>query len=114
MGARMLLLGTSLVTSIVGSTLIRRRKKPDNKLNSFVGNWVYYRRNQTGQVYVTVTDDLQLYIQNKLQPTTVIDCTAERLTLIDSMGYHIVFEQKDKHIAFYDETEGTSFQLIEC
>jgi hypothetical protein len=30
------------------------------------------------------------------------------------MGYSIVFEQKDKHIAFYDETEGTSFQLIEC
>ncbi|WP_414841960.1 DUF4828 domain-containing protein [Enterococcus saccharolyticus] len=114
MNARVLLLGISLVTGIVGSTLIRRKKTTDSKQHPFVGSWVYLRQNKKGKVYVTVTTDLQLYIQNKLQPTTVLDYSTERLALIDSMGYHIVFEKKDEHVNFYDETEDTSFPLIEC
>lgn len=106
---RMFILGASLFTGIIGSVLIHR-KKTEVKKQVFIGNWMYYDKHKR-PIKLTVTKDLQVHIQDKLEADTVLYQSDNRLAFIDSMGYEISFEKKEDHFSFYDETEDTSFSL---
>lgn len=111
MKRKLFFLGASLLTGVVGTALLHRKKINENTVHLFAGDWFYRRRNNE-KVHLTVTPALDLYIQNKQQPVTIIDQTPYRLIFLDSMGYHITFEKKDEILFFLDEAEDISFELI--
>ena len=109
MKRKVLFLSASLLAGLVGSAVLHRQKKMQSD-NIFSGNWYYHRANK-GKVAVTVTPSLDLYIQKKQQPVTIIEQTPHRLAFLDSMGYRIIFEAKEQQLFFYDETEDKTFPL---
>ena len=109
----MLIAGLSLLTGLAGSLWLHQQKKAESKPYLCVGDWLYYHKNKD-KIFVTVTPDLKLYFGDKLEPVTIVEQMPHRLIFLDSMGYQIIFEEKDAQLFFYDETEETSFQLVQA
>lgn len=110
MRKRIFFISASLLTGIIGASFLHRKKKSENQQHLFAGDWVYQRNNQDC-VEVTLTPALELYIQEKHQPVTIVEQSPHRLAFLDTMGYQIVFEEKENQLFFFDETEDVSFVL---
>lgn len=105
-----ILLGASLLTGLLGSLLLRKEKQSIGVQKSFIGTWAY--TSLTGElVSLAISSDYELEINRQKQKTSMVELTPERLVLLDSMGYQLLFEQKDGHTVFYDEADDRKYLL---
>ena len=108
MKRKLFFVSASLIAGAVGSIVWHRQKNQQTEI-PFVGKWFYQRNNR--KVTVVVTPELEVFIQKKQQPVTIIEQTPTRLAFLDALGYRIIFEEKDGQFFFYDETEDKNFLL---
>lgn len=107
-----LVIGASLLTGLAGSILLRKKQSVHSEnYRRFIGEWQYKKGRTGNPIAVTVTDKYQILFQDQLEPTTLVELTPSRLVLLDKLGYHIIFEEKNNQLTFYDETEDKTFSL---
>ncbi|MFV0557550.1 MAG: DUF4828 domain-containing protein [Enterococcus sp.] len=106
-----MIIGASIITGFIGSLLIKKNDRTLEPSESIFGDWTYQKIPNGKTINLTVTPNYQVYFQGKLEPTTLIDETPTRLTLLDKLGYQIIFELTDQQVTFYDETEDQKFPL---
>jgi len=105
-----LLIGLSLATGFVSSILLKKEKQKQEIRQNFIGKWQFTLK-MNKPVIVDITADYTLLIEEKLIPTTIVELTPTRLVLLDTFGYHLIFEQKGAVITLYDEAEDTHYSL---
>ncbi|OTN77002.1 hypothetical protein A5886_002082 [Enterococcus sp. 8G7_MSG3316] len=113
MKKKSLLIGLSLATGFVSSLLLRKEKQKHEIRQNFIGKWQFTSKMKE-PIIVEIGADYTLSIEEKTIPTTIVELSPTRLVLLDSFGYHLVFEQKGAVITLYDEAEDTHYSLKKC
>lgn len=108
-----LLIGLSLATGFVSSILLKKEKQKQEIRQNFIGKWQFTSKVKE-PIIVEIGADYTLSIEEKVVPTTIVELSPMRLVLLDSFGYHLIFEQKGAVITLYDEAEDTHYSLKKC
>lgn len=106
------LIGLSVVTGLAGSLLVKKNQPTHSETGNFIGTWHYRSPHNQRIIQVTVTPDYRLEINGRAASDTVVELNPDRLVFLDTMGYHLIFQQQDETLLFYDETEDRSFPLF--
>ncbi|WP_430609551.1 DUF4828 domain-containing protein [Enterococcus sp. DIV0876] len=113
MKKKSLLIGLSLATGFVSSILLKKEKQKQEIRQNFIGKWQFTSKMKE-PIIVEIGADYTLSIEEKVVPTTIVELSPMRLVLLDSFGYHLIFEQKGAVITLYDEAEDTHYSLKKC
>lgn len=107
---RSLLIGLSLLTGVASSLILRKEKQKTEPRQQFVGKWQFTSK-MKDTVSIEITEEHSLTIDGKHSPTVIVELTPSRLVLLDSLGYHLIIEQKDQRFTLYDEAEDWQYPL---
>lgn len=110
MKKRSLLIGLSLLTGVASSLILRKEKQKTEPRQQFVGKWQFTSK-MKDTVSIEITEEHSLIIDGKHSPTVIVELPPSRLVLLDSLGYHLIIEQKDQRFTLYDEAEDWQYPL---
>lgn len=72
---------------------IKKRKAKTEPRQQFVGKWQFTSK-MKDTVSIEITEEHSLTIDGKHSPTVIVELTPSRLVLLDSLGYHLIIEQR--------------------
>lgn len=113
MKKKTVILGVSILTGVISSLFLRKERKDkqnNERRQQFIGQWVY-TTNTKEIVELVISPEYTLIVNGNFQPVTLVELSPQKLVLLDSFGYHLLFSQENNELFFYDEAEDRRYLL---